>query len=73
MEKLAEDLWKYGVRKLYIGTFCDHDPWGWCIDATIDWSLRRLGFEVETWRLATVDLYQADDAFGGRDYSEIIT
>jgi hypothetical protein len=72
LEKLAIELWKMGVRRLDIFTFCDLDPWGWCIDASIDAMMRRLGFEVHTWRLATQDLFTDEDAEGGRDYASII-
>lgn len=72
LEKLAMDLWRLGVRKLTIGTFCDWDPWGWCIDATMDAILRRFGFEVSTWRLVTPDLFTAENLKNARDYSELV-
>jgi len=72
LEKLAMELWKLGVRKLSIGTFCDFDPWGWCIDATIDSVLRRVGFEVSTWRLVTANRFTDEDALNGRDFSAIV-
>lgn len=72
LEKLAMELWKMGVRSLKTGTFCDPDPWGWCIDATIDAAMRRYGFEVDTWRLVTPKLFTEDDLSGARDYSAII-
>ena len=72
LEKIGMELWALGRRSLIIPTFADHDPWGWWIDASIDSFLRQLGFEVQTWRLVTQDLFTPEHAAGSKDFTAII-
>jgi hypothetical protein len=72
MERLGIDLRHKKVKTLIQFTFSDRDPWGWWIDASLDAYMRRLGFEVQTWRLTTEDLFTEADANGSKDYTAII-
>lgn len=72
MERMGMQLRKLGVKTLIQFTFSDRDPWGWWIDASLDAYMRRLGFEVQTWRLASEDLFTDADAAGAKDYTHII-
>ena len=72
LEKIGMELWAQGRRSLILFTFCDYDPWGWWIDASIDSFLRQLGFEVQTWRLVTPDLFSPEAAAGSKDFSAIV-
>ena len=72
MERMGIELRKLKVRTLTQFTFSDRDPWGWWIDASLDAFMRRLGFEVQTWRLTTEDLFTEADANGSKDFTPII-
>lgn len=72
LEKIGMELWAMGKRSLLIPTFADYDPWGWWIDASIDSFMRSLGFQVQTWRLVTQDLFTPENAAHAKDFSAII-
>ena len=72
MEQMGMELRKLGVSSLVQFTFADLDPWGWWIDASLDSFMRRLGFDVQTWRLTTADLFTEKDAEGSKDFTPII-
>lgn len=72
MEQMGMELRKKGVKTLVQFTFSDRDPYGWWIDASLDAFMRRLGFEVQTWRLSTEDLFTEENAAGAKDYTPII-
>ena len=72
MEQMGTELKKLKVQTLLQFTFADLDPWGWWIDASLDAYMRRLGFDVQTWRLTTADLFTEDDAAGSKDFTHII-
>lgn len=72
MERMGIELKKFKVKTLIQFTFADLDPWGWWIDASLDAFMRRLGFDVQTWRLTTPDLFTEADAAGSKDFTPII-
>ncbi len=72
LEKIGMELWAMGRRSLIIPTFADRDPWGWWIEASLDSFLRQLGFEVQTWRLTTQELFSPEAAAGSKDFTAII-
>ena len=72
LEMLGMELWALGKRSLIIPTFADRDPWGWWIDASIDSFLRQLGFNVQTWRLTTEELFTKEAAEGSKDFTAIV-
>lgn len=72
LEKIGIELWAMGKRSLIIPSFCDRDPWGWWIEASLDSFMRQLGFEVQTWRLATQELFTPEAAAGSKDFTAII-
>lgn len=72
LEKIGMELWAKGKRSLIIPTFADRDPWGWWIEASLDSFMRQLGFEVQTWRLATQELFTPEAAAGSKDFTPII-
>ena len=72
MERMGMELWTLRYKTLIQFTFSDRDPYGWWIDASLDAFMRRLGFEVQTWRLTTADLFSEADVAGAKDYTAII-
>ena len=72
MERMGMQLRRKEVKTLIIFTFSDRDPWGWWIDASLDAFMRRLGFDVQTWRLTTEDLFTEANAAGSKDYTAVI-
>lgn len=72
LERLGMELWARGKRSLIVPTFADRDPWGWWIDASLDSFLRQLGFQVQTWRLTTPELFSKEAAAGSKDFTAIV-
>lgn len=72
LEKLGMELRRLGVASIILFTFADYDPWGWWIDVSIDSFMRQLGFEVQTWRLVTPELFTEETANESKDFTAII-